>query len=131
MDQVTANPVEGERPPLGWLIFDNGATQLLDGDLVLGREPEPTDVRRTAGPAPMRIDDESGQTSRRHLEIRLVGWSVQAVDLGSANGTFVTPPHAGGREYRLVPHRPQPLVPGSRIRIGGRHFVFESPHPPS
>ncbi|GAC84191.1 hypothetical protein GP2_019_00080 [Gordonia paraffinivorans NBRC 108238] len=126
MDQLTTFLVEGERPPLGWLLLDNGFTFLLDEDLVIGREPGAAG-RNTAGPKPIRVKDETGQLSRRHIEIRLVEWTVQLVDLGSANGTFVTDPTTS-REIRLLPHRPHVLVPGSHVRIGGRHFIFESHH---
>ncbi|MFW0795625.1 FHA domain-containing protein [Gordonia sp. CPCC 205515] len=128
MDEVTARLVVGERPPLGWLLLDNGTTVLLDEDLVIGREPESGDGRRRGGPRPISVVDETGEMSRRHVAIKLIEWSVQLIDLGSANGTFVSAPRAGGREFRVPAHRPQLLLPGSRVRIGGRHFVFESPH---
>ncbi|MEO9330416.1 FHA domain-containing protein [Gordonia aurantiaca] len=127
MDQLTTFLVEGERPPLGWLLLDNGFTFLLDEDLVIGREPGASGGGRSSGPRPIRVKDETGQLSRRHVEIRLVEWTVQLVDLGSANGTFVTDPSTS-REIRLLPHRPHVLVPGSHVRIGGRHFIFESHH---
>ena len=109
----------------GWLLLDNGSTYLLDEDLVIGREPG---TAGRGGPKPIRVQDETGQLSRRHVEIRLVEWTVQLVDLGSANGTFVTDPSSGNRETRLLPHRAHVLVPGSHVRIGGRHFIFESHH---
>lgn len=125
MDQLTAILVEGERPPLGWLLLDNGSTYLLDEDLVIGREPG---TAGRGGPKPIRVQDETGQLSRRHVEIRLVEWTVQLVDLGSANGTYVVDPLSGNRETRLPARRPHVLAPGSHVRIGGRHFIFESPH---
>lgn len=128
MDQLTTFLVEGERPPLGWLLLDNGFTFLLDEDLVIGREPGSAGGGPAGSPKPIRVQDETGQLSRRHVEIRLVEWTVQLVDLGSANGTFVTDPSSGNRETRLLPHRAHVLVPGSHVRIGGRHFIFESHH---
>ncbi|WP_439032133.1 FHA domain-containing protein [Gordonia terrae] len=128
MDQLTTFLVEGERPPLGWLLLDNGFTFLLDEDLVIGREPGSAGGGRAGSPKPIRVQDETGQLSRRHVEIRLVEWTVQLVDLGSANGTFVADPSSGNREMRLLPHRAHVLVPGSHVRIGGRHFIFESHH---
>lgn len=128
MDQLTTFLVEGERPPLGWLLLDNGFTFLLDEDLVIGREPGSAGGGPAGSPKPIRVQDETGQLSRRHVEIRLVEWTVQLVDLGSANGTFVADPSNGNRETRLLPHRAHVLVPGSHVRIGGRHFIFESHH---
>lgn len=128
MDQLTGILVEGERPPLGWLLLDNGSTYLLDEDLVIGREPGNQTRPGRAGTKHIRVQDESGQLSRRHIEIRLVEWDVHVIDLGSANGTFVADPAMGGREVRLNPRQPHLLLPGSHVRIGGRHFIFESPH---
>ena len=39
MVQRTFNLVSGRRPPLGVVVFDDGATFNLDGGYVLGREP--------------------------------------------------------------------------------------------
>lgn len=128
MDQLTGILVEGERPPLGWLLLDNGSTYLLDEDLVIGREPGTSGGRGRSNPKPIRVQDESGQLSRRHIELRLVEWDVHLIDLGSANGTFVSDPAMGTREIRLAPRQPHILSPGSHVRIGGRHFIFESPH---
>ncbi|MFT4126800.1 MAG: FHA domain-containing protein [Gordonia sp. (in: high G+C Gram-positive bacteria)] len=128
MDQLTGILVEGERPPLGWLLLDNGTTYLLDEDLVLGREPGAVAGRRRGGPKPIRVPDDTGQLSRRHIEIRLIEWDVHLIDLTSANGTFVSDPALGNREVRLPPNQPHVLSPGSHVRIGGRHFIFESPH---
>jgi hypothetical protein len=62
--------------------------------------------------------------SRGHLVIKVDGWDVTAVD-ESRNGTFVAGP--AEREWsRLPPHRPLRLLPGTRVRVGGRCFVFES-----
>ncbi|MGC4933931.1 FHA domain-containing protein [Gordonia sp. DT30] len=128
MDQLTGILVEGERPPLGWLLLDNGSTHLLDEDLVLGREPESPGRAGRGTPKPIRVQDESGQLSRRHIELRLVEWDVHLIDLGSANGTFVSDQSSQSREFRLTPRQPHVLAPGSHVRIGGRHFIFESPH---
>ncbi len=128
MDQLTGVVVVGERPPLGWLLLDNGATLLLDEDLVIGREPTPSGEPAPGGKRAVVIPDDTGQLSRRHVEIRLAEWVVYLVDLASANGTFVTQPGVGTREFRIPPNVPHPLVPGSNVRIGARHFIFESPH---
>ena len=64
--------------------------------------------------------------SRVHAEIGVNGWDVLLIDIGSRNGTFVSRP--GEPEWTQLPagetHR---LVPGTRVRIGGRSFLFESP----
>ncbi len=58
------------------------------------------------------------------MEFRLVEWTVQILDLHSANGTYVSTPNTV--EVRLAPGRPHILIPGSRIRAGGRTVMFES-----
>ncbi|SDC94094.1 FHA domain-containing protein [Geodermatophilus telluris] len=125
--QQTAVLVEGPRPPLGLLVFDDGATVSLDMDYLLGREPE-TDERVASGQLrPLLVVDTTGGVSRHHAEIRLEGWDVLLVDTGSANGTLVAPRGAPGWSS-LVPGQPVRLTPGMAVRMGGRQFAFESPH---
>jgi hypothetical protein len=119
--------VEGVRPPLGLLVFDNGAAVTLDADYLLGREPETDERVRSGQLRPLLVVDPTGGVSRRHAEIRLEGWDVVLVDTGSANGTLVAPPGAPAWAS-LVPGRPVRLLPGTAVRMGGRQFVFESPH---
>ncbi|GAB05423.1 hypothetical protein GOAMR_34_00900 [Gordonia amarae NBRC 15530] len=117
--------VKGERPPLGRLILDQGTEVLLDETLVLGRltGAGPTPQQQGA-PRLIQVRDDSGLLSRKHVEFRLVEWTVQILDLHSANGTYVSTPNTV--EIRLAPGRPHILVPGSRIRAGGRTVMFES-----
>ncbi len=125
--QQTAVLVEGVRPPLGLLVFDDGATVSLDVDYLLGREPE-TDERVGSGQLrPLLVVDQTGGVSRHHAEIRLDGWDVLLLDIGSANGTLVAPRGAPGWAS-LVPHQPVRLTAGMAVRMGGRTFAFESPH---
>ncbi|RBY83130.1 FHA domain-containing protein [Blastococcus sp. TF02A-26] len=125
--QQTAVPVEGVRPPLGLLVFDDGATVSLDADYLLGREPE-TDPRvRGAGYRPLLVVDHTGGVSRHHAEIRLEGWDVVLTDIGSANGTLFA--RRGDLAWTsLIPGQPVQLLPGTTVRMGGRQFTFESPH---
>ena len=127
MAERTGVFIEGVRPPLGLLVFDNGATVSLDMDYLLGREPE-TDDRVVSGSLrPLLVVDQTGGVSRHHAEIRLEGWDVVLVDIGSANGTLVAPPGAPAWQS-LVPNQPVRLVPGMAVRMGSRQFAFESPH---
>lgn len=124
MEQATKIPVEGERPALGWLLLDNASTVNLMEPVVIGRAPGAAEA---GGPIMLQMADSAGEVSRRHAEIRLVDWDVQLVDLHSRNGTFLTPP-GENREFQLEPGRPYVLAPGSYVRLGGRHFIFESSH---
>ncbi len=125
--QQTHNLVEGDRPSLGFLVFDDGATFTLDSDYVVGREPD-GDPRVTAGEArPLLLDDDARTVSRVHAEVRLDGWRVDVVDRGSTNGTFVWR-QGGGAWERLGPGQPVRLEPGVHASFGQRVFRFESPH---
>src|SRR4029450_13387146 len=80
--------VEGIRPPLGVLTFDDGEAYALTGDVIVGREPAVDDLVVTGGGRAVRIADDDRTISRAHALIRLVGWDVFLEDRGSANGTF-------------------------------------------
>lgn len=127
MAEKTGVFIEGVRPPLGLLVFDNGATVSMDADYLLGREPE-TDPRVQSGELrPLLVIDQTGGVSRHHAEIRLEGWDVLLLDTGSANGTLVAP--SGAPQWSsLVPGQPVRLTPGMAVRMGSRQFAFESPH---
>jgi pSer/pThr/pTyr-binding forkhead associated (FHA) protein len=60
-----------------------------------------------------------------HAEIRVIGWDVMVVDAGSPNGTYVSGPDEG--QWTPLPsRRSRRLLPGTRVRLGTRTFVFES-----
>lgn len=125
MAESTGVFVEGPRPPLGLLVFDNGASFTLDADYLLGREPDVDERVRTGQLRPLVLFDTSGVVSRRHAEIRLADWNVLLVDCGSANGTLVAD-RAASEWSALVPGQPVQMPPGMQVRIGERSFVFES-----
>jgi hypothetical protein len=120
--------IEVVRPPLGILVLDDGATYLLDGDAVLGRDPEKSEPARR-GLTPLQVSDNSGGMSRAHIKLLLVEWEVTLVDRGSTNGTRTRAP--GYREWvRVPPHQPVVLVAGTEILIGKRMLRFEAAAPP-
>ena len=125
MAESTSVLVEGPRPALGLLVFDNGASFALDYDYLLGREPD-TDERVRAGQLrPLVLYDTTGTISRRHAEIRLDDWDVLLIDCGSANGTLVAERDAAVWST-LVPGQPIRMLASMQVRIGDRSFVFES-----
>ncbi|MFC8043174.1 FHA domain-containing protein [Nocardia sp. NPDC057353] len=129
MDHPGRSLTDGLRPPLGILLLDDGQPLVLDGDLVLGREPEHHEAVAARGARPVRIPDPSGGMSRAHAEIRLLGWDVTVVDGGSTNGTHLRA--AGHHEWtRAVPGRPMPLAPGTQLLLGGRVLTFDTAHQP-
>ena len=118
--------MSGPRPPLGMLIFDDGVTHTVDADHLVGRMPEADPRVRAGSLRSLLIEDPSGAVSRVHAEIRLNGWDVLLVDSGSRNGTFVAGP--GESAWTPLPARQSRwLVPGTRVRLGGRTFLFEAP----
>ncbi|MFC9898391.1 FHA domain-containing protein [Nocardia sp. NPDC127579] len=117
--------IDGIRPPLGLLLFDDGTIVILDADCVLGREPEHSAAARR-GARPVRLDDTSSGMSRTHAEIRLIDWDVTVVDLGSANGTHLRTP--GADWLRVPPGHPHPLHPGAQLLLGARTATFDSQH---
>jgi len=127
MAESTGVFVEGPRPPLGLLVFDNGASFSLDEDYLLGREPDVDERVRTGQLRPLVLFDTRGVISRRHAEIRLEDWDVLLLDCGSANGTLVAERDAA-LWSALVPGQPVRLLPSMQVRIGERSFVFESLH---
>ncbi len=127
MAELTGIITKGRRPPLGLLLFDNGATFVLDHDYLIGREPEPDPDVRSGELRPLVLIDQSGGISRRHAEVRLRGWDVVLIDRGSANGTLVALRDAD--QWRaVVPGQPIQLLPGMRISMGRRTLSFETPH---
>jgi hypothetical protein len=110
-------------PPLGLLLFDDGTTFSLDGEVVVGREPE-TDSRVTSGEAqPLVITDTERSVSRLHLRIAVHGDRVELVDLKSSNGTAVRRPRESAWRP-LTPAVPMAIVPDTEVRLGNRTFVF-------
>jgi len=127
MVHQTHNLVTGVRPPLGILVLDDGAAFVLDGDFVIGREPDGHPDVRAGAARPLTVTDQDATTSRAHARIHIEGWNVQIIDLGSANGSYVAAP--GDTEWtRVDPNTPISIGPGARVHIGGRNFVFESHH---
>jgi len=126
MVHATHNLVTRERPPLGFLVFDDGSTFTLDDRYVLGREPETDALVQADEARPIPLEDPQMSVSRVHAEIQLVGWDVQLMDRGSTNGTHILNERGDGWD-RLVPDQPRIVAPGSRIAVGQRTFVYETP----
>jgi hypothetical protein len=127
--QRTRHLVQGVRPPLGVVVFDDGATFALDRDYVVGRDPS-QDEGVTAGRArPLVVDDPGRTVSRVHAALVLEGWEVKLVDRRSANGTFVAAPNTKEWGEAIPPLSPVTIRPGTRVRLGDqREFLFDSPH---
>lgn len=123
----THNLVTGRRPPLGFLVFDDGSTYSLDDSYVIGREPDDDERVRGGKARPLSIDDPERSISRIHAEITLVDWNVTLRDRGSTNGTYVW--DASQQQWEPVSEGSDVVLqPASRVAVGQRTFVYETPH---
>lgn len=125
MTQRTLELVEGQRPPLGVLVLDDGTMVTLDSNYVIGREPEKDPAVLSGEARPLALRDPARTVSRVHAGLVLDGWNVEIIDLGSGNGTFISSPVPHGW-VALAAHRPTPIKPGTRIRLGQQVVRFDS-----
>lgn len=113
------------RPSLGCLVLDDGTRLPLDDSFVIGRNVPAT--HEVAGrPCPgISVESPTKQVSKVHLEVRLVDWTLNVVDLDSANGTYVED-STGRSPRRLRPNVVEQVLPGDNVHFGDRSFVFEA-----
>jgi hypothetical protein len=124
LDQV--NAVSMPRPVLGTLRFSNGVEVELDRSVIIGRSPKAERVSAREIPRLVALPSPDKDISRNHLEVKLDGWHVIVVDLGSTNGTVVTLP--GQSPERLRSSVEQPISPGTVVTIAEEiTFVYELP----
>ncbi|MBR7828545.1 FHA domain-containing protein [Actinospica sp. MGRD01-02] len=114
-------PVTVARPCLGRLRLSNGEIYLLDRDAVFGRKPEIPAGRPGPRPNAIALTDDR-DVSRNHVEIRLDGWRVLALDLGSMNGTQLAGPNLAPR--LLPPGTAQEIVPGSVLTLAPDVWIY-------
>lgn len=101
------------QPVLGVLRLSTGGDVPLDRDIFLGRDPSSTEDRKARKPHMLRLPSPGKDISRDHLEIRLIGWRVMVIDLGSTNGTTVIVP--GGRPEPLAAGGSRMIEPGTQV----------------
>lgn len=105
------------RPTIGYLRLVSsspGAPALipLDADRILGRGPRRAEE---LGCIPVVIGTPGVDLSRDHLQVSLVGWHVVVTDLGSLNGTTVSP--TGGAAALLLAGEPREIDLGSLVTL--------------
>jgi hypothetical protein len=116
--------VDGVRPPLGVLTFDDGDTYVVARDTVIGREPGVDPDVASGRAIGVRLTDTTRTVSRAHALLRLVEWELFLEDRGSSNGTFVR--LSGDQPWqRVEPGARVALVAGATIRLGERELAFE------
>lgn len=122
--QGTVSLINGPRPLLGLLVFEDGATYSLDRGYVIGREPSGDPKVASGESRPMMLDDPERAISRVHAEVVLDAWNTTVLDRGSANGTYVLAP--GATQWSRVSDAvPEVLADGARVAVGRRVFTFE------
>jgi len=123
MHQASLVMIEGPRPPLGVLVFENGATFPLTTALVIGREPTVDPAVRANRARGLVPTGDVTKLSRVHARLELRDWDVVLTDGGSTNGTFV---QRGGAWQRLSPSQSEPLQVGDLVRFARHVAAFES-----
>ena len=115
-----------ERPSLGRLVFSTGTVVTVERTMLIGRSPKATgQLADGRSPELVQVPSPAKDISRTHLEVRVEGWQVMAIDNNSANGTVVAMP--GRADQRLRPDEPFLLAPGARVRLADEvEFTLEA-----
>ncbi len=111
------------RPPLGVVRVSGGDHFVLDRTAIIGRRPRASRVSGNDVPQLITVPSPQQDISRSHLELRLEGWHVVALDLGTTNGTTL---HREGFEpVRLRPREGVVLRDGDLLDLGDDvHLTF-------
>ncbi len=120
----TAEIVVGSRPSLGTLTFDDGAQLQLTRPVVIGRGVPERYAINGEPATTVLLDDVQGTISRVHLEVHLVGWEIEIIDMNSTSGTFMRTDE--GERVRLLPDDPTAVAPGTVVEVGQRSFTFSA-----
>ncbi len=117
----TIKLVSAPRPSLGVLVDDEGSSWPVDHDMLLGRSPCGHELVEQGCAEPVVLLDDRRTVSRCHVWLRLDGWDLTIVDLGSHNGTSV---HRNGTDHQATSHVPMILSDGDTIRVGARSLTW-------
>lgn len=116
------NPSQGAEPParapVAVVVFDRGETLPVTRDTLFGRSPYVDRKVLSNQRDSVLVADADDAVSRCHLLLRVRQWNIEAIDLGSRNGTLSQT--AGDGWQRLVPGVPYQVADGQRLRIGSR-----------
>lgn len=121
---VGSEPSRGQRPPLGRITTKDKRSFILDGNFVLGRQPETSAEVKEGRARPIEVPHDQAGVSRAHAALELDGWTIRLRDLRSSNGTFYLPPGAGEWQ-RVDPAQPVSVPAGTLVTLGGYEFQVE------
>ncbi|WP_433334831.1 hypothetical protein [Spirillospora sp. CA-294931] len=120
LSQLNGTRALGRRPPVGILIFDDGATHVLDGDIRLAL----VEGQRTVT---VGRDDEIPAASAL-ADIRLDGWHPA---VSSESHPIVVSTADGEDGLRVEPGASVRLTPGAEFTVATHWVRYESPYPPA
>lgn len=98
------------------LLIPGQSPITLDRGAIVGTRPKLSRVQAGFAPHLVAVSSPSGEISRSHVELRVEGATVLAVDLNSTNGTMLL--RRGLDPMRLQPLEPNILVAGDRVDLG-------------
>ncbi|MEE1616817.1 FHA domain-containing protein [Brachybacterium sp. J153] len=115
------------RPPLGVVDISTGERFVLDRMAIIGRRPRASRVSAQEMPQLITVPSPQQDISRSHLELRLEGWHVVALDLGTTNGTTL---HREGTDpLRLRPREGVVLRDGDHLDLGDDVHLYMRERP--
>lgn len=126
--RICSAPLTGEartvaRPALGAVQVSGGDRFVLDRTAIIGRRPRASRVSAHDVPQLITVPSPQQDISRSHLELRLEGWHVVALDLGTTNGTTLY--REGYEPVRLRPREGVVLHDGDHLDLGDDvHLLF-------
>ena len=113
---------EVPQPVLGVVHLSGNREELLDADLIIGRNPGHLPLDRNQRAVVHAEDDRS--VSRRHIELRLNQWKVMVINHQDTGRTVLE--NRGGKRTSLVPSVPQQLRAGDTVFYGDAWLRFEA-----
>jgi hypothetical protein len=119
--------VQGDRPPLGVLTFDDGSTYSMQWTTVAGRDPRIDDLVDSEQAAPLTLTDDELKISRRHILLEMRDWDVLISDLDTANGTYLRE-GPGQAPRRLASGEKVVMSNGAEVFLGDRSFTYHEHH---
>lgn len=108
-------------PVKAMLRVDDGTSEVVHGDVLIGRRPRLQAEYPTA--QPLKIVDKKKSMSKVHALLRPVSTGLEVTDLSSTNGTWIIFPD-GHREDVTV-GRTIIAPPGAQIHMGNRFVTVE------
>lgn len=98
------------------VLISGGDRFVLDRTAIIGRRPRASRVSANDVPQLVTVPSPQQDISRSHLELRLEGWHVVALDLGATNGTTLY--RVGFEPVRLRPREGVVLHDGDHLDLG-------------